>query len=168
MRPTDIKLKTPSDRTPGPKYCFTMTASGRDLSYSKIFKDKKSFSTEKRFRGYDELSKRTDNSVGPGSYIREQYSFTRNSLKRSTIKYLPTMKKYNSSKKNFYMVGNLLITDDYLDKKKQSKGKKEYKTGTNFKSSKTLLKKSPKLRKSEIRLQNADSTYRGLINKSGF
>ena len=67
MRPTDIKLKTPRDRTPGPKYIFNVTSSGKDLSYSKIFKDKKSFSTEKRFNHYSQLSKRTGSSVGPGS-----------------------------------------------------------------------------------------------------
>ena len=132
MRPTDIKLKTPRDRTPGPKCMFTVTSSGKDLSYSKVFKDKKSFSTEKRFKYYNQLFQRTETSVGPGSYITDQFSFIKNSLKRSTIKYRPTLKKYNSSKKNFYMVGNLLINDETLDDRRKIKQKKKSRSVTNI------------------------------------
>lgn len=124
MRPTEILLKRPEDRTPGPKYCFNITSSGKSLNYSRKFKDRKGFSTEKRFKSYEDMRKRTGDSVGPGSYIRDQNTIIKNSLSRSTIKYLPTLQKYDSSKTNFYMVGNLLVSEKDADpspKKKKAK-----------------------------------------------
>ena len=126
MRPTDIKLKTPREKTPGPIYLVNLTNTGKNLDYSKIFKDKKTFSTEKRFKTYQSLANRTCNNVGPGSYNHDKLSFINNSLKKSTVKYLPTKKNYESSKKNFYMVGNLLVCDDSFLIKKQKKTKKNY------------------------------------------
>ncbi|OMJ65692.1 hypothetical protein SteCoe_37772 [Stentor coeruleus] len=117
MRPTEILFKTPRDRTPGPKYYCSLTCQGTSLNYSKKFKDKRSFSTEKRFKSYDVLASRT--SVGPGSYEIENKSIMRSSLTRSTVKYMPTLKKYDSTKTNFYMVGNLLITEDSFMKTKK-------------------------------------------------
>lgn len=137
MRPTDIQLKRPEDRTPGPKYCFNITSSGRSLNYSKKFKDKKGFSTEKRFKTYEDLRKRTGETVGPGSYIRDQNSIIKNSLSRSTIKYLPTLQKYDSTKSNFYMVGNLLVSE-----KDSQKTPKKKRSGLRRSTSK-ILRKTP-------------------------
>lgn len=127
MRPTDIKLKTPRDQTPGPKYYFNVTASGKDLSYSKKYKNKKSFSTEKRFKNYENLAKRTSESVGPGSYIRDQFSVIKSTLTRSTVKYLPTIKK-NDSQNSYYFVGNLLVKDENSNKKKVKINKNRIRT----------------------------------------
>jgi hypothetical protein len=121
MRPTEIQLKRPEDRTPGPKYNFNVTNAGKSLEYAKKGKDRKTFSTEKRFKSYEDLRKRTGDSVGPGSYIKDHNSMLKNSLSRSTIRYLPTLQKYDFTKNNFYMVGNLLVSEpnEYLGEKKK-------------------------------------------------
>ena len=121
MRPTEIQLKRPGDRTPGPKYYFNVTSSGKSLDYAKKLKDCKTFSTEKRFKSYEDLRKRTADSVGPGSYLKDHNTMLKNSLSRSTIKYLPTLQKYDSTKTNYYMVGNLLVSEpnDTLNQKKK-------------------------------------------------
>ena len=144
MRPTDIKLKTPGDQTPGPKYFFNLTSTGKSLSYSKIFKDKKTFCTEKRFKNYEDLAKRTCQSVGPGSYIRDQLSFIKKSLSKSTIKYHPTQKRYDSSKNNFYMVGNLLVCDESRIIQKKKYKKKNIKSHSSKRIIANCLNFSPK------------------------
>ena len=121
MRPTEIQLKRPRDRTPGPKYYSNVTSSGKTLNYAKKMKDRKTFSTEIRFKSYEDLRKRTSDNIGPGSYIKDHNSMLKNSLSRSTIKYLPTLQKYDSTTTNFYMVGNLLVNepDGFLNQKKK-------------------------------------------------
>lgn len=111
MRPTELQLRKPRDRTPD-FYDTKVTCSGRSLGLlQKSISSMGSLSKEKRFFFYDKQKQKTLPSVGPGSYNNSDHNtIASNSLKRCIVQY----RQYNIDTYNndCYMVGNHLIVDN--------------------------------------------------------
>lgn len=111
MRPTELQLRKPRDRTPD-FYNTKVTYSGKTLGLlQKSISNMGSLSNEKRFFFYDKQKQKTLPSVGPGSYNHYDHNtIASNCMKRCIVQYRPSnIDTYNN---NCYMVGNHLIVDN--------------------------------------------------------
>ena len=68
MRPTDLHYRSPKQRTPA-FYEQPVTKEGQALNFVPVSKNmKQTFTSERRFKQYDNWEKRTGQFLGPGSY----------------------------------------------------------------------------------------------------
>ena len=105
MRPTQIGLPIPTQKTPAP-YAVQMTTRGDSLGPNKkSFSRKGSFSKDKRFAQYKELARRTG-PIGPGSYAVNS---------RSQTSFKVRLSPSRQQKPGSYVSGNLVVFDPDLD-----------------------------------------------------
>lgn len=111
MRPTDLKFRSPKERTPE-FYNSTVTHVGTTLSNSPI-KTKPSFPKEPRFPQYEFNAKLTGYRVGPGSY----------EISPIKKKSGPVYKKNHAEKEfgnnGYYYLGNQIVYESSFVPKKQ-------------------------------------------------
>jgi hypothetical protein len=111
MRPTELQLRKPRDRTPD-FYDTKVTYNGQSLGIvNKGASSMGSLPKEKRFFFYDKQKQKTLPRVGPGAYDYYDYNtMASNCLKRCIVQYKqPNIDTYNNE---CYMVGNHLIVDN--------------------------------------------------------
>ena len=105
MRPTQIGLPIPTQKTPAP-YAVQSTNRGDSLGPNKkSFARKGSFSKDQRFSQYREMAKRTG-PIGPGAYALAGGPQT-----SCKVRFSPPRQQ----KPGFYMSGNLVVFDPDFD-----------------------------------------------------
>lgn len=105
MRPTQIGLRLPTQKTPAP-YAVQSTNRGDLLGPNlRSFSRKGSFSKDARFLQYKEWARRTG-PIGPGAYRLE-----RRSESACKVRLVPP----KSTGFGLYMVGNLMVHDPDFD-----------------------------------------------------
>lgn len=104
MRPTDLKFRHPSEKTPDP-YDSYITSTGSSL-LQKTRKNKSSFPTAKRFTqpGDD----KTSFWRGPGSYDLTYGSIGKRKLKGVPV-YRPFHNNKDVSNNSYFYIGNCLV-----------------------------------------------------------
>lgn len=115
MRPTDLKFRSPKERTPD-GYNPNLTYNGVDTTLPSTSR-KQLFSQTRRFDHYDSEFNRTSPRVGPGSYLSSDYKAKTKG--RTIIK--PLNATGNLASNGFMYVGNTIIYDPLLVNKKQRK-----------------------------------------------
>ena len=114
MRPTNLGFRSPKERTA--EYTFPIvTHDGRALPFLQQNR-RSSLSTSKRFAQYEVAARKTNITVGPGSYnIREE------PLTHWNISGTPKIKPYcaikDPSSNGYLFIGNHMVFDQNLDKR---------------------------------------------------
>ena len=106
MRPTDLKFRSPKEKTPDPYDTF-VTSNGTGLFQSKN-RRKSSFSTARRF--VEITSDKASFWRGPGSYDLSQNSISKRRA-RGTHIYKPPHRGKSNSSNAYYYIGHQVVFD---------------------------------------------------------
>jgi hypothetical protein len=109
MRPTDLKFRSPKEKTPDP-YDAPITSNGVGL-FQKVNRKKSNFALAKRFHEI------TGDNIsfwrGPGSYDLSYESIGKKKLKGTPV-YRPLYRGNDVTNNAYYYVGNQIVYDPYF------------------------------------------------------
>ena len=107
MRPTELGVPIPPNKTPGPAYP-KVSRTGHSLSFnSQSF----SFGSSKRFSHYDEEYKKTGFRLGPGIHRPTNYDISATRKSHAPL-YRPHSQSKDVPVEGYYIAGNLLVYDE--------------------------------------------------------
>ena len=108
MRPTDLKFRSPKEKTPGP-YKPWITRKGGVL-FSGGAKIGSSFGSDRRFRDYDFEASRLGKNLGPSTYNFDNFALATLPIRGGPV-YLPYHNNKDVSTNAYYYIGDHIVYD---------------------------------------------------------